>query len=137
MLIALDKEKVIMQPLDIVELLQTWLEDLDEVDREKEHFIAIHLNTRSKVKQVEVVSIGIVNSAIVHPREVFRRAIIEASSQLIIAHNHPSGDCSPSDEDITITKRLKTSGEIIGINLLDHIVFSTGSYYSLSQHGDI
>lgn len=135
MIISYDKKTPVTQPEYIAALLQSWLKTVDIVDRDKEHFIAVLLNTRSKIKSIEVVSIGIVNSCLIHPREVFKRAILETSSQIIIAHNHPSGDCEPSDEDIEITKRLIDAGSIIGINLIDHIVFSSQSYYSFTKNG--
>jgi DNA repair protein RadC len=135
MIISYDKKSPITRPEDIAALLQAWLKTLDGVDRDKEHFIAILLNTRSKIKNIEIISIGIVNACLIHPREVFKRAILEASSQIIIAHNHPSGDCEPSKEDIEITERLKDAGKIIGIELLDHIVFSSNDYYSFTRNG--
>ncbi len=135
MIIPYDKKSPVTRPEDIAKLLQAWLKTVYEVDRDKEHFIAILLNTRSKIKNIEVISIGIVNACLIHPREVFKRAIMESSSQIIIAHNHPSEDCEPSNEDIEITKRLKEAGTIVGIDLLDHIVFSSQSYYSFSQNG--
>ncbi len=135
MIISYDKKSPITRPEDIAALLQAWLKTLDEVDRDKEHFIAILLNTRSKIKNIEIISIGIVNACLIHPREVFKRAILETSSQIIIAHNHPSGDCEPSKEDIEITERLKDAGKIIGIELLDHIVFSSHDYYSFTRNG--
>lgn len=135
MIISYDKKAPITRPEDIAALLQAWLKTLDEVDRDKEHFIAILLNTRSKIKNIEIISIGIVNACLIHPREVFKRAILEASSQIIIAHNHPSGDCEPSKEDIEITERLKDAGKIIGIELLDHIVFSSHDHYSFTRNG--
>lgn len=135
MIISYDKKSPITRPEDIAALLQAWLKTVDKIDHDKEHFIVILLNTRSKIKNIEVVSIGIVNACLIHPREVFKRAIIETSSQIIIAHNHPSGDCEPSNEDIEITKRLKEAGKIIGIELLDHIVFSQHDHYSFSGNG--
>ncbi len=77
---------------------------------------------------------GTVNASIVHPRETFRRAIITNSVQLIVAHNHPSGNPEPSEADLQITRRLKDAGEIIGIGLLDHIVFTSSSYYPFKEH---
>jgi DNA repair protein RadC len=120
---------------DIAKLLQDWLKTVDPIDRDKEHFIVIHCNTRLKITQVEVISIGIVNASIVHPRETFRRAVIAGACNIIIGHNHPSGDCEPSNEDIELTKRICEAGKILHIQLLDHIIFSDTSFYSFREAG--
>ncbi len=135
MMISFDTEKIIMRPQDISKILQAWLKTLDMVDKEKEHFIVIHLNVRSHIKQIEIVGIGTINATLVHPREVYKRAILESSVNIIIAHNHPSGECSPSEEDIAVTKRLIEVGNIIGIKLMDHIVFSDCDHYSFADNG--
>ena len=90
----------------------------------KEVFVAFYLNSKNKIISREIISIGTINSTIIHPREVFRTAIIRNAVSIILAHNHPSGDTIPSDEDINTTKKLKEAGEIIGITLLDHVVVS-------------
>jgi DNA repair protein RadC len=124
-------KKVVRDSKEVAEILQRLLCLEDEIDQEKEHFYAIHLDTRSRIKMIEVVSIGIVNASIVHPREIFRRAIIEGAFSIVIAHNHPSGAVEPSDADIQITEKLKKAGEIIGIRVVDHIIFTHNSYQSL------
>lgn len=96
----------------------------------KEHFLALHLNTRHVVVREELVSIGSLNASIVHPREVFRCAILESAASLILVHNHPSGDPTPSDDDIRITQRLSEAGELVGIPLVDHVVLGDDAYYS-------
>lgn len=83
----------------------------------------------------EVISIGSLNAAIVHPREVFRAAIKRCSASLICAQNHPSGYSTPSKEDITLTKRLVEAGEIVGIEVLDHIIIDRNNFVSLKEHG--
>jgi DNA repair protein RadC len=103
----------------------------------KEAFVGFYLDTRSKVISREIISIGILNSTIVHPREVFRTAIIRNANAIIIAHNHPSGNFEPSIKDVEITKQLKESGEIIGIKLFDHVIVSKDGYYSFSQEGKL
>jgi DNA repair protein RadC len=135
MLITYDQTISITTPRDISKILQAWLKTLDKVEREKEHFFVVSLNVRSKIKNIDIVSIGMVDSVLVHPREVFRRAIIEASAQVLVAHNHPSGICEPSDEDIQVTNRLKNTGEVVGIHLIDHIVFSDTDHYSFVENG--
>ena len=96
----------------------------------KEHFLALHLNTRHIVVREELVSVGSLNTSIVHPREVFRQAILETAASLVLVHNHPSGDPTPSDDDIRITQRLAEAGELVGIPLVDHVILGNGEYYS-------
>ncbi len=99
----------------------------------KEAFNIILLNTKHDVIAVENISIGSLNASIVHPREVFNRAIKRSSSGIILAHNHPSGDPKPSGEDINITKRLIEAGNIIGINVLDHVIIGDGTFFSMKE----
>jgi DNA repair protein RadC len=107
---------------------------MNYADRKQEHFLCITLNGASEVIAVRVVSIGLVNRSQVHPREVFADAITDRAAAIIVAHNHPSGPLSPSKEDIEVTKRLKGAGAILGITLVDHIVFNKRSYYSFLEH---
>jgi len=106
-------------------------------DRMQEHFIRISLNGAHEVLSIGVVSIGLVNRTIVHPREVFADPIRERATAVLVAHNHPSGNLLPSREDRDITRRLKESGSILGINVLDHIIFSETSYYSFLEHDEM
>lgn len=135
MIILRDTGIIIRGVDDVAAMLQRWLLTLDPIDQGKEHFIVIHLNTRVRILLAEVVSIGIVNASIVHPREVFRRAITENTVSLIIAHNHPSGNCDPSDEDVKITSRIQSAGEMIGIMLIDHVIFTGAKYFSFAASG--
>jgi DNA repair protein RadC len=96
----------------------------------KEHFLALHLNTRHVVVREELVSVGSLSASIVHPREVFRSAILETAASLILVHNHPSGDPSPSEDDIQITQRLAEVGELVGIPVVDHVVLGDEVFYS-------
>ncbi|MCR4313599.1 MAG: JAB domain-containing protein, partial [Candidatus Roizmanbacteria bacterium] len=89
-------KKDILQPKDIFEILSSILKKEDKVDQNKEHLWVFHLDCRNKIKMLELVSLGILNSSLVHPREVFTRAVGERAAQIIIAHNHPSGSCEPS-----------------------------------------
>jgi DNA repair protein RadC len=109
-------------PTDVGEHLRKILNKEDELSREREHFWVIILNTKNRVKLVELVSIGTINYAVVHPREVFRRAILNGATSLIVGHNHPSGDCKPSSDDIALIKKLRETGSIIGIEVLDHVI---------------
>lgn len=102
---------------------------------QKEHFICLFLNTKNQVIGQETLSMGSLNASIVHPREVFRAAIKRSSASIICAHNHPSGDPTPSPEDIEITGRLAEAGRIIGIELLDHIVIGDRRFVSLKEKG--
>ena len=115
-------------PIDVLPLIQHY------GDRKQEHFISISVNGANEVMTVRVVTIGLVNKSQVHPREVFADVIVERASAIIIAHNHPSGDLTPSKEDISITQRIKKAATILGINLLDHIIFNTKGYYSFVEH---
>src|ERR671914_168156 len=106
----------------------------DAVDRDKEHFYVMHLDIRNRVKLVELVSLGTLTSSLVHPRETFRRAVMQGSASIIVAHNHPSGDVEPSDEDTRITKLLHESGNILGITLIDHVIFTNDKFFSFREN---
>ena len=109
------------------------MEDMKSLD--VEHLKVIMLNTKNMVISVRDVSIGSLNSSIVHPREVFCEAIKKRSASIIVCHNHPSGDPTPSNEDINITNRLRECGKIIGIELIDHLIIGNGVYISLKEKG--
>lgn len=101
--------------------------------REREHFVVLLLDARNGVLGIETVSVGTVNASLVHPREVFRPAIRENACALILAHNHPSGDPTPSEDDVAVTRRLVTVGETHGINVLDHVVICRKEYASFRE----
>ena len=103
----------------------------------KEIFKVILLNTKNEIISDIDVSVGSLNSSIVHPREVFVEAIRKSANSIILMHNHPSGNPSPSEEDLMITERLSYCGDIVGIEVLDHIIMGDGTYYSLKEEGDI
>lgn len=100
---------------------------------DRESFICLHLNIKHCVLSYEVVSIGSLNSSVVHPREVYKGALLSNAAAIIILHNHPSGDPTPSAEDITVTKRLIDAGNILGIELLDHLIFGESGFISLKE----
>ncbi len=106
-------------------------------DRKQEHFLCASINGANEVLHIRVVSIGLVNKTQVHPREVFADPLGDRASAIIVAHNHPAGTLKPSLEDIEITKQLKSSGETLGIRLLDHIIFNRKEYYSFLENGEI
>ncbi len=101
----------------------------------KEYFITVYLDTKCRYMGSEEVSVGSLTATIVHPREVYKGAIARSAHSIAVLHNHPSGDPIPSQEDIRLTKRLKETGEIIGITLLDHIIIGDGCYNSLKEQG--
>jgi len=107
-------------------------QNLLKSDREK--FICLHLNIKNQITSFEVVSTGSLVSSIVHPREVYKGAILSNAASVIFMHNHPSGDPEPSIDDMEITNRLKKAGDILGIDVLDHIIVSSGGFYSFRQH---
>jgi DNA repair protein RadC len=119
----------IRKPQDIYQL------SLDLISKEQEHFVVYFLNSKNRVIGRKTVFIGSLNASIVHPREVFRAAIENMSASIICVHNHPSGDPSPSPQDIIVTQRLHEAGEIIGIELLDHVIVSRDGYVSLKERG--
>lgn len=121
--LALDKtsaQKRIKTPLDVVNILRDKVWGLD-----REMFWALPLDTKNKLKGLPVeVTAGLLDASLVHPREVFREAIRTASASVILAHNHPSGDCTPSSEDIKVTRQLVEAGRIVDIKVLDHVILS-------------
>jgi DNA repair protein RadC len=106
----------------------------DAIDRDKEHFYVMHLDSRNRVKLVELVSIGTLNNAIVHPRETFRRAVMQGSASIIVGHNHPSRECEPSEEDHKVTTLLFEAGNILGIQMLDHLIFTPSQFFSFRDN---
>lgn len=126
-----DEEKpVIRSPQDVANLLMPELRDA-----KKEHLKSITLNTKNAVLRIHTVSVGILDSSLVHPREVFKDAIAASAAAIIVAHNHPSGDPTPSTEDRRITQRLAEAGQIIGIELLDHVILGDNRFVSLKERG--
>jgi DNA repair protein RadC len=123
-------EYKISQPKDAADLLMESMRHLKH-----ECLKLIMLNTKNIVIAIKDVSVGSLNSSIVHPRELFREAIRRSSASIIISHNHPSGDPTPSSEDTNLTHRIKECGKLIGIELLDHIIIGDGCYVSLKEKG--
>ncbi|MBI4744930.1 MAG: DNA repair protein RadC [Actinobacteria bacterium] len=124
-----EKEKIVISsPEDAVNIL---IPDMIYLD--KEYFKAIILNTKNEIIKICDISIGSLNSSIVHPRELFKMAMKHNGASVIVAHNHPSGNSTPSPEDINLTKRLSKAGEILGIELIDHIILGKGNFVSLKE----
>lgn len=124
-----DYKPILHSPEDAAALLQGRLRYLD-----REHFLVILLDQKKAAIGVETISIGTLNSALVHPREVFKQAIKRSASTVILAHNHPSGDCTPSNQDMQITQRLREVGKIVGIEVIDHIIIGEDNYYSFCEN---
>lgn len=99
----------------------------------KEHFIALYLNARNQLVHKETISMGTLNANLVHPREVFEPAVKYSVANIMVAHNHPSGDPKPSEDDLEITKRLVEAGKMMGVELLDHVIIATNSYFSFKD----
>lgn len=121
--------ETIREPADVLKLCSHLC------DRKQEHFLAITLNGAHEVIASRVITIGLVDRAQIHPREVYADAVCDRASSIIVAHNHPSGRLEPSDEDIRITEDLKAAGKLLGIQLLDHVIFSSRGFYSLREEG--
>lgn len=106
-------------------------------EQKKEMFIELCLDTKNQIIREDIISVGSLNANIVHPREVFKLALAESAAHIIVAHNHPSGDPTPSREDIEITKKLAETGNIMGITVLDHVIIGDGRHFSMKEAGHI
>ena len=121
--------RAINSPADAYSLLRTYLDGSD-----REHFVTVLVDTKNKVIGINTVSVGALNTTIVHPREVFKPAILCNAASVLLAHNHPSGDATPSEDDKAVTQRLRDAGTILGITVLDHIIIGEG-YFSFKAQG--
>lgn len=119
-----DKIYRISRPLDAVDALKRYRK------KKQEHFLVLTLDGENKVIRTTVATIGILNRTLIHPREIFRKAIEDNANSIIIAHNHPSGNTEPSDEDNEVTSRLCEAGKLLGISVLDHVIISPTGFYS-------
>ena len=118
--------------LPLIEQTAQAIEQLQDIKAErKEHFVGLYLNARHELLHKEIVSIGTANASIVHPRDVFAPAILHNATAVIVAHNHPSGDATPSMEDKDVTHRLKEAGRLLGISVLEHIIITQFGYSTL------
>ncbi len=129
---AYDKRPKINSMDDVVQIVKPMIADLN-----KEFFMALYLNTKNGVLKQEIISIGSLNANIVHPREIFKTACMISASSIIVAHNHPSGDPTPSREDIEITKKLHEAGKMMGIELLDHVIIGHDRNYGFKESGQL
>lgn len=105
--------------------------------KDREHFVVLYLDTRHRIVAAETVSVGTLAAALVHPREVFKGAIISNAAAIICGHNHPSGELSPSQDDLQICERLGTAGDLLGINMLDFLIVSGKTWESMKERGEL
>ena len=120
--------------MDVAPVFRAILDGESELDRDKEHFWIVCLNTKNDILRVELVTLGLLDQTLVHPREIFRPAIGCGAKSIILAHHHPSGDPTPSDKDETLTGRLIEFGKLLDIPVLDHVVIGEGeSYWSMRE----
>lgn len=122
-------KKRISSPVDVVSMFKSYLQGAD-----REHFCIAMLDRKGNLLGLNTVSVGDLHSSIVHPREVFKPAIVIGASSIILCHNHPSGDTTPSNEDIAVTRKLVEGGKILGIEVLDHVIIGD-RYCSLKERG--
>ncbi len=121
------KAALILSPEDV------WNELRDIRGHRKEHFVVFYLDTRNQEIKREIISVGTLNASLVHPREVFEPAVRNLAAQIVIAHNHPSDNADPSEEDIVLTKRLAEAGRILDIEIVDHVIVSQSGYVSFKE----
>lgn len=133
MLITVDEKQALDQPAKVAKMMQAVLEVEGEIDRDKEHFWVIGLTTRNSVKYVELVALGILDGCLVHPREVYRFAVMQGVKGIILCHNHPSGHLEASPSDLATTEQLYNAGSILGIEVIDHVIITNSGHVSLRE----
>ncbi|MBI5123372.1 DNA repair protein RadC [Candidatus Roizmanbacteria bacterium] len=126
----LNKNKIIKSPKDIFPLLKEKI-----INFHKEYFMVASLDNRNKVINIDTVSVGTLNSSLIHPRETFETAIKNHAAAIIICHNHPSGELKPSEDDLVITQNLVKAGKLLGIEVSDHLIISKDGYFSFKEKG--
>ncbi len=127
-----DKKPKISSPEDVYRRLYPYMRE-----SKKETFVELCLDTKNQIIKEDTVSVGSLNANIVHPREVFKIAMMQSAAHIIVAHNHPSGDPTPSREDVEITKKLVDSGKMLGIDVIDHVIIGDGRHFSMKESGHI
>ncbi len=134
--IELSRRYLIKEPHKKISCANDVFEELKPYkNKQQEHFLTLYLDGANNLCETKVITIGTLNQSLVHPREVFSQAIEKRCASIIVAHNHPSGILEASREDIEVTQRLKESGKILGIELLDHIIFTKDAFVSLKEEG--
>ena len=135
--IELSRRYLVRQNTKILSARDVWDLLRRYSDRKQEHFVALTLDGASHLIEERLITVGILNHSLVHPREVFSEAVSDRAAAVIVAHNHPSGHCFPSSEDRRVTRRLREAGEILGIELLDHVILTRDGWYSFSDEGEL
>jgi DNA repair protein RadC len=130
--LPLDRGQPIRSPLDVQRHFRPRLRTL-----QRESFQVLLLDGRHRLITIEEVSLGTLTASLVHPREVFREAIRHAAAAIVLVHNHPSGDPTPSSEDRSVTRRLGSAGQLLGISVLDHVIVTEGGYFSFQENGEL
>lgn len=125
----LTKNQCVENPKEIAQYLMQKIGS-----KQQEHFVVLFLNTKHQILAEETLFVGSLNTSVVHAREIFKAAIMHCSARILIAHNHPSNDCIPSDQDIQVTQQLNEVAQLIGISLLDHIIVGFSSYFSFKEN---
>jgi len=123
------QRRTIRSPRGAYDLVQS----VEEADRE--HFMVVCLDVKNRPTSINVCHVGSLNESLAHPREVLKTAVLSNAASVLVAHNHPSGDPTPSPEDIEVTQRLAQAGEILGIEVLDHLIVGDGEFVSLKEKG--
>ena len=131
--IELSKRYLVKQNKKITNASDVFEELKEYRDKKQEYFLCIYLDGANHICETRIITIGTLNQSLVHPREVFSPAVEHRCASIIVAHNHPSGILSPSSEDIKVTQRLKESGKLLGIELLDHVIFTKDDFISLKD----
>ena len=127
------QSRLINSPRDVAKIVRELLHAAGKLDREKEHFWLLSLNSKCYTKSIHLIHLGTLSSVEVHPREVFRPAILEGARSIIVAHNHPSGNPEPSDEDYALSWRLIEAGQILGIEVKDHVIVGKDGEYETAR----
>lgn len=121
----------ILTPSDLIPHIRHY------ADRKQEHLLCASINGANEILAIRVISIGLIDRTTIHPREVFADAVVDRASGIILAHNHPAGSVTPSQADVDATSLIKDAGRIMGISLLDHIIFNRSTYYSFLESGTL
>jgi len=135
--ITVNEAKQILSAKDVYEILLTILSKEDSLDQDKEHFWAVGLDTKNRIKYIELVYLGTATHCVCRASEIFRRACVAGVVNIIVAHSHPSGDPNPSVGDRKMTKTLSEAGGILGIKLLDHVIVGDPTFFSFAEAGEI
>lgn len=129
-----DARKAVTSPYEMVTMINNLF---DQENDTKESLVALFFDTKNKLIGADVISVGTIDSSLVSPREILQKGFMVNASRIAVAHNHPSGDTTPSEQDIEVTKRLKDACRVMGVDLLDHVIIGYRSYRSLREYGVI